>query len=241
MQRDVVLYSGGLDSYVLWETLKVQHTTVKDPVRVFIYTGTGDNQKEAEHIMRQQGSPKDLLSLKLPLHEIELGNKIVPFRNFLFVLLAANLGNRIHIGVTIGDTTRDKDYVFKGICDTMLNYFGQVHGKMPYYAEQFSVEMPFKQMTKTEIVRLFIKNGGDPEVLALNTRSCYENNTLECGGCRACLRKLVAFENNGMGHRLNFLTRPTTQDVIEFYRESSRKNRHQKELEETYKATQSWR
>ncbi|MDD5740321.1 MAG: 7-cyano-7-deazaguanine synthase, partial [Candidatus Peribacteraceae bacterium] len=114
--------------------------------------GTEDEQQEKLLVDMDTG----VEYIYLPLQQFELPNKIIPFRNYLFVLLAANYGNRIYIGSTLGDTTRDKDRVFQSLCGSVLNYFGTVKEKMPYEAEQFEVCMPFKDRTKTQIVGEFL-------------------------------------------------------------------------------------
>jgi 7-cyano-7-deazaguanine synthase in queuosine biosynthesis len=216
--RNVLLYSGGLDSFVLRHTRDFDHI-------LYFNVGTEDGKREVARM------DCGVEIVYLPLAQYELSNKIIPFRNYIFAMIAANWGNRITIGSTLGDTTRDKDYVFQASCETILNYFGNVSEKMPYKASQFEIRMPFKNMTKTEIVKVFKAHSGLPVFAFKDSRSCYEGGDKECGRCRACLRKYVAFANNGIADLLDF-DKPTKEQLVSFYSESFKKHRHPKELQE---------
>jgi len=215
--KSVLLYSGGLDSFVL------RHTQAFDHI-LYFHTGTEDGEKEVARM------DSGVEIVHLPLVQYELPNKIIPFRNYIFAMIAANWGNRITIGSTLGDTTRDKDYVYKSSCEMILNYFGSVSEKMPYEASQFEIVMPFKDLTKTEIVKLFLRYVYAPSRLK-ESRSCYKGEDKECGKCRACLRKYVAFAHNGIADILDF-DKPTKAQLVSFYSESFKKNRHPRELQE---------
>jgi len=216
VDKKVLLYSGGLDSFIL------RYTYHFDEV-VYFDVGTEDSKREMERLDSR------VTIVQFPLKQFELANKIIPFRNYLFTMLAANFGNRISIGATLGDTTRDKDRVFQSLCGAMLNYFGSVDEKMPYKATYFEVEMPFKNLTKTEILGVWLANGFKKELLC-NSRSCYTGGMKECGQCRACLRKYVAFKNNDVEDVLDY--KPTQAQLVHLYEESVTKHRHPKELQE---------
>lgn len=219
IDKKVLLYSGGLDSFIL------RYTYSFDEI-VYFDVGTEDSKRE------MQGFDNQVTVVQFPLKQFELPNKIIPFRNYLFTMLAANFGNIITIGSTLGDTTRDKDRVFQSLCDAMLNYFGAVDEKMPYKASRFQVIMPFKDMTKTEILhKWLLKYADEADVLLKNSRSCYKGGVEECGECRACLRKYVAFKNNDIEGMLDFAP-PTQGQLVNLYEESVKKGRHVNELKE---------
>ncbi len=213
----VLLYSGGLDSFILRE-LNFFHQIL------YFDIGTEDSVREKERL------DEHVKVIPFPLKQFELPNKIIPFRNYLFALCAANYGNIITIGSTLGDTTRDKDYVFQHLTSSILNYFGTVKEKMPYEANNFTIQMPFKDLTKTEIVRSYLLRGLHPERLK-KSRSCYEGEEKECGECRSCLRKYVAFKLNSIEGLLDFPS-PRQGLLVNLYEESVRKGRHPRELQE---------
>jgi len=113
----------------------------------------------------------------------------------------------------------------------MLNYFGSVDEKMPYKATYFEVDMPFKNLTKREIVHDWLLRFRDKKELLKDSRSCYAGGRKECGKCRSCLRKYVAFKNNDIEDLLDFAA-PTQAQLVHLYEESVVKHRHPKELQE---------
>jgi len=219
VDKRVLLYSGGLDSFILRYNISYRFDEI-----VYFDIGTADSKRE------MQGLDNQVTIVEFPLKQFELANKIIPFRNYLFAMLAANFGNRITIGATLGDTTRDKDRVFQSLCGVVLNYFGSVQEKMPYKAMHFEIEMPFKDKTKTEIVHEWLQLFGTRAELLKNSRSCYKGGIMECGECRSCLRKYVAFKNNKIEDMLDY--KPTQAQLVNLYEESVKKNRHPKELQE---------
>jgi 7-cyano-7-deazaguanine synthase len=224
MARRVLLYSGGLDSYCLSKLYDID-------LLLFIQTGTPDNRKEWELINHH--IPGNIIPIKLPLAIYELGNKIIPFRNHLFILMAAQFGNEIYIGATAGDTTKDKDFVFKAQMESILNYFALDTHKVTQQGYPYKVIMPFKQMTKTEIVKAYLKKYPDWDKLFTESRSCYEGFDKECGECRSCVRKYVALMNNVPSNQIadKFQTDPTIQLNVALH-EAKEKGRDNKEIKE---------
>lgn len=224
MAKSVILYSGGMDSFCL------SHLYPEADL-LFIRTGTKDNKFEEPLL------PAKTLITELPLVQWELNNKIIPFRNAFFVLIAAQRYSKIYLGATIGDTTKDKDYVFKAQMEGMLNYFGMDYAKNGHSERPFEVLMPFKGMTKSRILEQYIRNGGNMTTLQTSSRSCYEGvNQKECGRCRSCLRKWIAFHNNSMDLFLEFSHIPTRAELFEFLKESIEKGRHPEEITEIKRA-----
>ena len=60
---------------------------------------------------------------------------------------------------------------------------------------KFKIESPFKDKTKTELVREYVQQGGSIEEL-LTSYSCYEGGEKHSGQCKACFRKWVSLVNN---------------------------------------------
>jgi len=222
MAKSVILYSGGMDSFCLSRLYPSADL-------LFINTGTKDNLQEAKLL------PDYVKQISLPLSDWELENKIIPFRNAFFILIAAQRYSKIYLGATIGDTTKDKDYIFKGMMEGLLNYFGLDINKNGHSERPFEVCMPFKGMTKTKILETYLKAGGRMEDMMNNSRSCYKGDEKECGKCRSCLRKYVAFRNCGMTEYLNFQELPNSVELQDFLKESIAKGRHLEEIKEIRK------
>ena len=96
----------------------------------------------------------------------------------------------------------------------------------------YEVVMPFKNMTKVEIVKYFLDKYWNPELLWEESRSCYLGNEKECGVCRSCLRKYVALKLNGIYTKGIFEFEPESKKIMEeFLKESIEKNRHEEILD----------
>jgi len=223
-ENEVILYSGGMDSYCL-------NKLYPDRNLLYIDTGTSDGDFEMDML------PSSVKIISFPLNCFELENKIIPLRNCFFVMIASQWYSKIYLGATIGDTTKDKDYIFKSLMESILNYFGLDLHKTAHQFRPFRVEIPFKELTKTEILRSYLDSGFLPENIAIESRSCYNGQErTECGICRTCLRKFIAFKNNRIEKYLAFRHYPTREDIKEFYLQSVEKNRNQKELNEIKEA-----
>jgi len=192
--KKILLFSGGLDSWCLL------FNDIYDEI-IFFDLETEDNKIELENLSAMPEEIKDKVRiLKLPLVEWEMENKIIPHRNSIMTLIAANYGNEIYMGFTAGDSTKDKDFIFKAQVEGMLNYFAIDKHKVFEKNYPFSIKMPFKHLTKAQIVKQYIANGGIVSHLKHFARSCYSGKIHECGVCRACIRKAVALELNNISY-----------------------------------------
>jgi len=59
----------------------------------------------------------------------------------------------------------------------------------------FKVMSPYKNTTKTQLIKDYLADGGKPEIL-LESYSCYEGKEELCGWCKPCFRKWVSLHNN---------------------------------------------
>jgi 7-cyano-7-deazaguanine synthase in queuosine biosynthesis len=75
---------------------------------------------------------------------------------------------------------------------TSISYLASLLSEKPV-----KVWTPFENMTKTEMVTWYLKQGLPVEDLR-RTRSCYGVTAIPCGNCSACFRRWVAFTNNGI-------------------------------------------
>jgi 7-cyano-7-deazaguanine synthase in queuosine biosynthesis len=211
----ILLFSGGLDSFILKRIFNFS-----DHECLFVHIGTAENTIEELHINKYfPGVHIEYTSLVVH----EMPNKIIPFRNNHLALIAANYANNIYFGFTAGDTTKDKDFVFKAQMECILNYFSQDVDKVHVYPP-FEIKMPFKRYTKTQLVGMYLERHLPVEDLFLKSTSCYNAQDKPCGLCRSCLRKYVALTLNGISTDGSWVANPS--DYIEgFYQESIIKNR----------------
>lgn len=229
----VLLYSGGLDSFILSCVEPWDHA-------VFIRTGVPDNTAELHrlysHIPEQRVTELDFSFL----NKFELTNKIIPFRNYFFVLAAAEYGQIIMMSSTAGDTTKDKDSKFAKYMSTALTHFSTgPQEKVPpsYCGKGVSVILPFLSLSKTQIVRKYLNAGLPAEHLLSRSISCYypmlSNGIFEpCWACRSCIRKYVALYINDVPMGKDIHDKITITILQDFYVDSIRKRRKKIELKD---------
>jgi 7-cyano-7-deazaguanine synthase len=66
--------------------------------------------------------------------------------------------------------------------------------------EQLTIEAPFVNMTKAEVVKTGLELGVPYEL----TWSCYEGGEKPCGECGTCIDRKKAFELNGVSDPLEY-------------------------------------
>lgn len=171
----VQLYSGGMDSYIiskLW----------KPDVKLYIDYCDEQNRMEMAHL------PSDVIIKKIDLSDYILrdGLHTIPLRNLIFAAIAVNYGDEILIGGLKTDLHYDKTEEF---AEQTTALFNSVLTK-EREKKTVNVVVPFRGYTKTELVRLFLQNGGTIEDLNENSWSCYEPiNGKPCGKCKACIAR----------------------------------------------------
>jgi 7-cyano-7-deazaguanine synthase in queuosine biosynthesis len=222
MAVKVLLMSGGLDSVALagLETFDVL---------LHVNTGTKDNWHEAGVVRRLFGDKFETVDMSW-LARFELPNKIVPYRNHLLVLAAAQFGDDIAMAATAGDTTRDKDDVFALTLSAALTYFADGVPEKRAFGNHVAVRLPTRHLSKSQLVAQYLNRGWSPDRL-IGSRSCYSGETAsECGRCRSCLRKYCALAANGIEPLFD---RPSRSIMLAHADECSAKGRDAEATEAT--------
>jgi 7-cyano-7-deazaguanine synthase in queuosine biosynthesis len=102
--------------------------------------------------------------------------------------------------------------------ETFINYFALDQHKVWSQHYPYEIEMPFKNLTKTQIVQRYLDFNGSVEDLKKYSRSCYKGGTKECGICRSCIRKAIALKLNNIEYKDIFENDPKdgiTKELIE--------------------------
>jgi 7-cyano-7-deazaguanine synthase in queuosine biosynthesis len=207
MGKRVLLFSGGTDSFVLSKILNPD-------IHLYFDIGTAEVSKELEACKKLGIEP--IVDKRLFLQDMELPNKIVPMRNLFFILMACYYGDVIYLGATKGDMTRDDTEEFRDILNALLLSMYQIPEKNPRGRHLPRVEFPVKHLTKTEIIKEYLKSNFSLEELKM-TRSCYKADDLkDCGHCISCFRKWISYVNNNIYLKEDFLYNPL--DKVEEFR-----------------------
>lgn len=188
----VLLYSGGMDSWL------IDHI-IKPDVILFVRIHTANNEMEYQKLLEllDKGKVKanklKVVDYDLSEYERPSQNYYLPLRNLHFVTLAAHYGNEIYLGATGSSTHFDKNMTFAEKSADIISYLLSETNEGPV-----TIKLPFKDTTKTELLKQFIDNGGSIEDAYESTVSCYTPiDGKPCMSCTSCMSKFAAFYNNG--------------------------------------------
>lgn len=186
--KTVQLFSAGMDSYII--------NRLESPdVLLFIDNKSKYIKVEKEFILNQGYRNLKIAEDTINHSHMERASANIPMRNLYFILLAANYGDRIILGSTLGDRAIDTQVEFMQKATEILNLgLSEDH-------RNILVEAPYKNLTKSDYFRKLIElNNGDYtrsiEEIYDNSISCYEPvDGKPCGLCKPCLRKYLAILN----------------------------------------------
>ena len=183
--KTVQLVSAGMDSYII-------NKLERPDVSLFIDNRSKYIETEKKYIQKANYSNLIILEDVLNMSEMERASANIPMRNLYFILLAANYGDRIIMGSTLGDRAIDTQPEFMTMASDILNY-GLLEDN-----RKIIVEAPYKKYTKSDYFKKLIEyNKGDfdksiKEIFE-NSISCYDpEHDLSCGLCKPCLRKYLS-------------------------------------------------
>lgn len=180
----ILLFSGGIDSYVAYHYLRYPQT-------VYFDLKTPYTKKEKKVVKKL--IPDTIIESSLDLSSRQIGEKAyIPFRNLYLAMLAVKYSDTIVIAGVKDDDVSDKN-------ESIFKEFSRLLSTMEN--RPINVISPFWNMTKEQVVgwyqQYLIINKVWGHSL-LDTISCYsEENTNYCGKCPSCFRKWCALRANG--------------------------------------------
>lgn len=185
--RKILLYSGGMDSYLidkLWNP----------DIKVYIDINTKYSANEIKRL------PEDVDIIQFPLGKYEREDSIIPLRNLYFCMVICNEYEgdlEICLGATAGDRVLDKSQKFADKTSDILTYLYNPQHWNPD-GRIIKINVDFKKYTKTQLLEKYISQGGDINKAWESSFSCYNpQNEEECWSCKPCFRKFIAFALNG--------------------------------------------
>jgi len=185
LEKKVLLYSGGMDSYIISSLWKPD---------IKLYIDIKGKYSEYE----KQRLSKDVIIETLDLSKFERDDMIIPLRNMYFIAIASYYGNNICLGATAGDRVLDKSFEFFSKMENILLYLYQKQWWLNK-PRNISIDSTYKNYTKLDLLKLYLKGGGDIKEVYTKSFSCYspDINGNECWDCKACFRKWVTFASIG--------------------------------------------
>ena len=203
--KKVLLYSGGMDSYILSKFIDSD---------VLLYCDIGINISEAEKywLSLQHGREKKvLIDDRFKLGDIQrLTGFVTPLRLTIMNFIASYYGDEIYGACLKGEKFLANTEEFERQASELLTY---MYSEPSYSTtpKKISIHSPFKDFLKGDIVDRYLKEIPDAslDTLAKNTFSCREpsyHNGL-CGKCLDCSFKWAILMSRGYDMRGMFDTR----------------------------------
>jgi 7-cyano-7-deazaguanine synthase in queuosine biosynthesis len=181
-----------MDSFFCWSLF------YPDADNVYVDIGHKYRDKELAALSSiQRATPgfryRVLSGATIGQYEHESG--IIPFRNAEMIVTAAQVGERIVLGVLKDEINSDKsEEFFSGIANVL-----NVCYRKQYWTEGkvFEVVSPLRSFSKTELVAQYLSRNL-PAGPLLQTVSCYSAQDGHCGECPSCFKRWVALRLNGI-------------------------------------------
>ena len=188
--KRVMLYSGGLDSYIASWLMRVDEL-------VYIRIGAPYEARELEHLTVRARVPVRLVSGVPWLGGASDDKGRVPLRNMHFAMTAAVAAeaDEVILVALAGETSGDKSRKFaRKVTAAMTASEGR----------KIRLRVPYRGVTKTGLVRRYVQKFGTLAAGYNLTQcpSCYAADlppyTAGCGQCMSCVRRWVAMSLNGI-------------------------------------------
>jgi 7-cyano-7-deazaguanine synthase in queuosine biosynthesis len=204
MMKIAILYSGGLDSFIMYHMAKKENP---DAEVVAVFYAHGQESEKAEI-----AALPDFVKVRridwLNVHNNARTKETDPFagpiyipgRNLAFATLVAcqELPDEIWMGTMYDEDNQgatDKNEEFRSSAGKVLSYV-----LSPFIDGPVLIKFPFveKKMFKKDSIRWALENGISKWEL-LDTTSCWHNETgKQCGQCKQCLKRTLAMACNGI-------------------------------------------
>lgn len=190
-----IMYSGGLDSLIGY------HYAISlglDPICINVGFGHDYDTKEQTSIKSLGSWSPTIHRLNIEgLHDLirtRLSNQIIPSRNVLLGVIGSMVAPRVWLHALDGEQNgkeHDKSERFFEDTTKLLTFTNE------FFQPQSIVETPFGHLSKGETIALGLKIGIPLEIM-FETSSCYNANQKKCGQCLTCVKRYLAFAENGI-------------------------------------------
>ena len=213
--KAAILLSGGMDSTTLLWSLKERAQEVH-AISIDYNQRHKIELQCAAALAQQAGVEHKVIALDLstiggsPLTDANLAvphaadgqqlATVVPFRNMLFVTLAAAYAETHGIGDLYLAPVKDDYSAYR---DCRRPFYDSLEQSLALGATRetaFKLHTPFVEMWKTQVVALGLQLG----VPYAQTHTCYEGQRPACGQCDACSERIDAFKKNGAQDPLQY-------------------------------------
>lgn len=192
-----IMYSGGLDSYIMYHYAKA---TGHNPLCISVDLGHPYAEIEWQSYCNMPDNDYKPNVIRLNFSDLypaianRITNQIIPSRNVLLAVIGSMFNSRVWLGVLDGEQNgkeHDKSYKYFQDTTNLLTFTNS------FFQEATIVETPFSHMTKAQTIGWALQYG-IPEERLFETTSCYSGTHKKCGVCLTCYKRKVAFLLNGI-------------------------------------------
>lgn len=232
----VILYSGGLDSFLLYNYAKIEYP---DDEVVCLYFRHGADSEESE-ISRlpnfvQVRTVEWLNETIRPLAKKDdpfAGNIYIPGRNLVFSVLAATqeLPDEIWMGTVWDEDNEkatDKNEKFRNETSSLLSYV------LSPFLDSVKIRFPFVEnsWTKEHCVAWALRNNISKNEI-VNTVSCWHHDGQNCGHCKQCFKRKLIFLLTGLteDYKQDPINSEYGKGLIKQYLEAKDRNRDEENV-----------
>lgn len=184
--KKVMLYSGGLDSWLIDKIWKPD-------IKLYIDLYTEYSEEEKDRL------DDDTIVLDFPgINQFVLDGGVLPLRNLYLLMIACNYTDfddvEICLGATAGDYLyNDKSYLFAEKSEDILNTVYNV-GMFNHPDKEVKINFSFLEYTKYDLLKQYLEQGGDLETAFRRSFTCQHPSDNEpCWNCKYCFLKFVPF------------------------------------------------
>lgn len=224
-KKIVILYSGGLDSFILYHWGKKKYPEY-DIKCIYYKHGCSSQESELKNLpdfvdIRNIDWLTDTNKAVSKSTDIFAGNIYIPGRNLVFLTLSAcqELPDEIWMG-TLSDEDNegatDKNTKFRQETERLLNYT-----LSPFLKNDIQIRFPFVELGFNKIASIsWLRENTSVSDLEITQQiSCWFHDGQNCGNCKQCFKRELSFKILGItdSYKENPLTNLHGQRLIKMY------------------------
>ena len=187
--KDVVLYSGGLDSFITLKFVENLLQGVGNLAPVYVKLNHRYQAEELAAIEKTRPDTQILTGME-GLGTLEENDAFIWHRNAFLCLRASKMIDPDEGTIWL---TVQKDEL--SIPDRTEKFMQQMGVLLESLGQKIVVTSPWIDYDKTDMVRWYVRQGHSIEELK-STHSCYSPGIVPCGNCPACVRRFIAMSLN---------------------------------------------
>jgi len=216
-KKIVILYSGGLDSFLMYHYAKIKYPEAEVKCLFFAH-GQAAEKEELDSlpefvIVRKVDWLNDTIKPIAKKDDPYAGAIYIPGRNLVFGVLAASqeLANEVWMG-TVWDEDNpkgtDKNEKFRNMTSELLSYV------LSPFLDDCKLVFPFveEEWTKEKCVKWALTNGLTAKEIRDSSISCWHpKDGKPCGECKQCTKRFLSFGLNGFTE--DYVIHPTDSEI----------------------------